>query len=396
MSDGTSVTVEHPTNREFDRKCTEIDGGYMATCFRFSCILVVGGLIVFFALNGFKVDHGNTYSPQTGGGGGGTPLPPSSTIGTGPVATSTIPAVKVGSPDPPSPPAATAAAPVVVDNTPLAALTRPRTVFEFRQTLFDEFRAAITKQNDIKGNISIEKLREIDEKYMKGVKWDAFLDEYGKYRRSPADTAAMDSELVMFAGGDWGHKLNRKGKGRSAEIVANFQRLYLNEIPDVARKFAVAVLLGDNWYPAGLKHASDWRTAEFDVKFLIQPIFRVPYYATLGNHDSYGNGQAQVDYSMKQPFWNCPGFQFISPIIRRGKVTVQIFALNTRLHFEQNFPLIPAQAPWLDSALANSTALWKVVITHEPLFSFNDFEHERALLQHIHPILMKHKVPLYM
>lgn len=277
-------------------------------------------------------------------------------------------------------------------------------LFEFRHLVFDEYRSAITRNHTENTPIDMDIAQAFFKKYEDGKSLrvtgvNAFRAENAKYRRKSMTEV---TEMIFVACGDWGHKLGRTKKGpkkgelygRSLELTTVLDSI-LESVPNIERKLTFGLLLGDNWYPAGLRSEHDGRRYEFDLKFLSKPRLRIPYYVTLGNHDSYGSGEAQVEFTLQHPLWNCPAFQFVSPLIRRGDITVQIFGLNTRLHFDQNFPLIPPQASWLDSALANSTAMWKIVTTHEPIWSFVQFEHEKALMQHIHPILMKHKVPLY-
>ena len=54
-----------------------------------------------------------------------------------------------------------------------------------------------------------------------------------------------------------------------------------------------------------------------------------------------------------------------------------------------------AEASWLDERLAKSKADWKIVGTHEPIHGFLGFDHGRGLVNHIHPILLKHKVRIF-
>src|SRR5260370_25996704 len=55
-----------------------------------------------------------------------------------------------------------------------------------------------------------------------------------------------------------------------------------------------------------------------------------------------------------------------------------------------------AQVTWLDQALSNSKASWKIVIVHPPIFS-GSIEHsdQPVLIRDIHPRLEKHQVPAY-
>eukprot|EP00760_Papus_ankaliazontas_P033561 PhM_4_TR6438/c0_g1_i1/m.50525/K14379/ACP5; tartrate-resistant acid phosphatase type 5 len=273
----------------------------------------------------------------------------------------------------------------------------------FRQLVMDDYRASVTEDGTERGVVNGTRYQDICMRYENGANMKDFFRDMAGYKRKLPD----DDRLMFYAFGDWGYKLGRQKRGakgpppwpcmeRSCHLSAQIDKQLEAEGASSRRSLAFNLLLGDNFYPIGIRHKHDARRFDFDAKFLRVQHMRVPYYVTLGNHDSYGNAQAQVEVSSLNPFWNCPDYKFVSPVIRRGAITVQIFSLNTRLHFEANWPEIPKQVAWLDAALGNSTAMWKIVMAHEPIFCFADFPHEKAMVEHIHPLLNKHKVPIYL
>jgi len=114
-------------------------------------------------------------------------------------------------------------------------------------------------------------------------------------------------------------------------------------------------LLGDNFYPSGVKSVSDpkWQT-HFEEPF---SQIELPFYAVLGNHDYGESIQAQIDYTTKSKRWKMPGRYYS---FSRGPV--EFFAIDT-----QNFDL--KQSQWLDEKLKASSSRWKVVFGHHPIFS---------------------------
>ena len=113
------------------------------------------------------------------------------------------------------------------------------------------------------------------------------------------------------------------------------------------------ILGGDNIYPDG-------NLAEVEAKFtkpyaaLLQA--GVPFHAVLGNHDiRTGNGEPQVAY---KPF----GMKGRWYTIRQGPV--EFFMVDTNMNAPWQF-----QMPWLKKALASSSAPWKVVVGHHPIYS---------------------------
>lgn len=152
--------------------------------------------------------------------------------------------------------------------------------------------------------------------------------------------------------------------------------------------------LGDNFYPNGLKKDTDPRfDKDLNTKFFRHGPLRMRYYAMVGNHDK--RPYTQLRGPGQHSFWYMPAFNYSGDVIRVGSTSVQVFIVDTHWGFDLSYPHMQSQAEWLDAQLAASTATWKVVMSHEPIFCFADFDHNRALLDFIHPVLLKHKVQLF-
>jgi tartrate-resistant acid phosphatase type 5 len=151
-----------------------------------------------------------------------------------------------------------------------------------------------------------------------------------------------------------------------------------------ARGCDFAVMLGDNFYPAGVRSADD---PQFETKFEdpYEPL-AMPFFAALGNHDAgepathLAYGDFQVAYSQRtdrrSDKWRMPAryYQFAAPL-RNDAPYVDLFALDST-------PLTPyaedpdpkwrpetygaAQLQWLQEALGRSTAPWKIAFAHHP------------------------------
>jgi len=191
------------------------------------------------------------------------------------------------------------------------------------------------------------------------------------------------------------------------------------------------VMLGDNIYPSGLTFGADG----FDDADRLRDMFTVPYgnlvpqptdfltYVTLGNHDwetSRASGFAQIEF-----LENAPGFYMDGPFYSvkppGGNGEVELFIVDTSMmlastpvyedylddngaevvtdvlaepdYFVQ--PLSEAEigmADWLENALKTSTATWKIVVAHHPVWSSSGskFEQGRALRQLILPAMCKY------
>ena len=145
------------------------------------------------------------------------------------------------------------------------------------------------------------------------------------------------------------------------------------------RPVDAVILGGDNIYPDG-------NLAEVEAKFtkpyaaLLQA--GVPFHAVLGNHDiRTGNGDPQISY---KPF----GMKGRWYTIRQGPV--EFFMLDTNMNAPWQF-----QMPWLKKALASSTAPWKVVVGHHPIYSAGLYGDDPNAIARLTPVFAKYGVQLY-
>ncbi len=194
-----------------------------------------------------------------------------------------------------------------------------------------------------------------------------------------------------------------------------------------------ATMLGDNIYPEGATAGADGRSDadRFRAVFAapygrfgeLAPGFRI--YAALGNHDwktSRAGALAELHYLERTPPFYMDGFFYrVTPAGLQGQV--ELFVLDTELLLAQvSVPetavdwdgseiLLPEsdgpaagarqqlqaesgedRVAWLERALATSTARWKIVIGHHPLWSTagSKFAQARALRQLVLPALCRY------
>ncbi len=194
-----------------------------------------------------------------------------------------------------------------------------------------------------------------------------------------------------------------------------------------------AVMLGDNVYPDGGTLGAD---ARFDSRryndMLHKPFHTLgagvkdfTIYSMMGNHDWHISREAtlsQMLYLQEHPAFTMPGYFYrVSPPATRGELEIfvidtEILLAGTTVYLDKLaedgsgrevsddeldvFP--PHVAPqteeernmvaWLEDALANSTAKWKIVAGHHAVWSGGGgkFEKARALRKLILPALCKH------
>ena len=90
-------------------------------------------------------------------------------------------------------------------------------------------------------------------------------------------------------------------EGHQAEVAAGMA------VRQDADPFDFAIMLGDNFYEKGVRSVTD---PQFDNKFRFMypvPKFNFPFYVVVGNHDHYGNAQAQYNYIDPEGRWISPG-----------------------------------------------------------------------------------------
>ncbi|MEZ5352934.1 MAG: metallophosphoesterase [Bryobacteraceae bacterium] len=188
----------------------------------------------------------------------------------------------------------------------------------------------------------------------------------------------------VVAFGDFGYD----GSGSGLNAVSNAVQARHRDKP-----YQFGLTLGDNFYPRGVSSTRDRKWSEvWEAGY--GPL-RIPFYATLGNHDYMGNEQAQVDYTKQSPSWRMPYRYYTF-----GAGPVRFFALDTdegtAKHWFFQSAWSSGQAEWLDRELAKyQDARWKVVYGHHPIFSDGHHGDEKRLRKKLLPILEKHRIDLY-
>lgn len=191
------------------------------------------------------------------------------------------------------------------------------------------------------------------------------------------------------------------------------------------------LMLGDNIYPSGATLGADG----FDDADRFRHMFTEPFgdlvteppgyitYVTLGNHDwetSRAGGFAQIDFfKTTDDFYIDAPFYVVKPPAAGGDV--ELFVIDTSMILaattvyedflnddgseavtdivdEPDYytePLTEAernQPQWLDEALQASTAKWKLVVAHHPIWSSSGskFEQARVLRELILPTMCRY------
>ncbi len=173
-------------------------------------------------------------------------------------------------------------------------------------------------------------------------------------------------------------------------------------------EFVISV--GDNFYQNGVASTEDpqWETS-FEKVYNGANLF-TNWYAILGNHDYRGSVQAQIDYSKKSRRWNMPSeyFSFERTLDDdSGEKVLFVFIdtnpLEKKYYKDETYMFTDVvkqdttkQLAWLNQTLAQSTAKWKIVIGHHPLYTTGKRLKETPYVRYsLQPILEKYKVDAY-
>lgn len=177
------------------------------------------------------------------------------------------------------------------------------------------------------------------------------------------------------------------------------QKLVAKALANQAKLHPISffLLLGDNFYEFGVSSVNDSKWNDRFENIYSSETLNYPFYAVLGNHDYYGNIQAQIDYTKISPGkrWNMPAHYYTFSKAINEDHHVQFFALDTT-PIERKMPSAIEQLKWLDSELALSTATWKVVFGHHVIFSGGSHGNNKELQKSLKPILEKYNVDLYL
>ncbi len=154
-----------------------------------------------------------------------------------------------------------------------------------------------------------------------------------------------------------------------------------------ASPFPVVLLLGDNIYENGEIEKIE-EAFERPYADLLQK--DVEFYATLGNHDVRAReGEDQIAY---------PGYHMAARYYSFVKQSVHFFVLDTnQAYLDDTRRETPwnAQLQWLRKELRQSSAPWKVVFAHHPIYSSGQHGSDADLQSALSPLFAEYGVQLY-
>ena len=161
----------------------------------------------------------------------------------------------------------------------------------------------------------------------------------------PVFSVKAADQLVRVVGmGDFG-----SGTQGQRDVAAAIVRMARD------KPFDFGLTFGDNFYPSGMKSPEDTRWRDW-WENLYGPL-GIPFFPTFGNHEWYSD-----DGAVSEILYHSPSWRFPSPYYTFTAGAVQFFAIDTSIMSEE-------EILWLDRAISSSTARWKVVYGHHPIFA---------------------------
>ncbi|MER2490934.1 purple acid phosphatase family protein [Catenovulum sediminis] len=224
-----------------------------------------------------------------------------------------------------------------------------------------------------------------------------FKDQ-GWYAQHHINNLHINEDAINFlVVGDWG----RNGHFQQKEVANQMDNLMYWLDGD----FIVST--GDNFYPDGVASVNDpyWNSS-YEAIYSGPNLFE-PWYAVLGNHDYRGNVQAQIDYSRVSQRWNMPAryYQKTFALDESQESLLMIFLdtspFEDKYLTEDKYLAVRAQngqqqLAWLQQTLAGSSAKWKIVIGHHPMYSSGKrYGKTDSVRSSLEPILEAYKVDAY-
>lgn len=206
-----------------------------------------------------------------------------------------------------------------------------------------------------------------------------------------------ENSINFLVVGDWG----RNGEFNQ-KAVANQMGL------EASKHHANFVLsMGDNFYPDGVISTTDpqWNKSFEDI--YTNYSLNIPWYTAFGNHDYRGSIQAQLDYSKVSRRWRATDryYSFEKTIPNSTEKVLFVFidtnpfdeTLNRKSHSDLDKQDKTAQLTWLENTLSKTTAKWKIVTGHHPLYTTGVRREKMLDVREVFlPLFEKHKVNVYL
>jgi tartrate-resistant acid phosphatase type 5 len=207
----------------------------------------------------------------------------------------------------------------------------------------------------------------------------------------------QENSIPFLIVGDWG----RNGEFHQKDVAHQLG------LEATIRKVDFIISTGDNFYPDGVVSTTDPQWNKSFENIYTNYSLNIPWFTAFGNHDYRGSIQAQLDYSKISRRWRTTEryYSFEKTIPNSSEKALFVFidsnpfdeTLSRKSHSDLASQDKEAQLKWLEKTLATSTASWKIVIGHHPLYTTGVRRDKMLDVRKVFlPIFEKHKVNAYL
>ena len=209
--------------------------------------------------------------------------------------------------------------------------------------------------------------------------------------RLAAEPAAPVLPFVVI--GDWG----RRGAQSQREVGVTLGQAA------AASQSRFTISVGDNFYENGVTGVDDPQWDDSFERIYDAPSLQSPWYSILGNHDYRGSVEAQLHYG--GPRWTMPARYYDRSQSLADGTKVDFFFIDTSpfvtTYRETKVRIdgqdTAAQLVWLDRKLSASTAAWRIVVGHHPVYTATGGHFDTAdLIGQLAPMLQRYRVQAYL
>mmetsp|Transcript_51280 Transcript_51280/g.90199 ORF Transcript_51280/g.90199 Transcript_51280/m.90199 type:complete len:627 (-) Transcript_51280:146-2026(-) len=162
--------------------------------------------------------------------------------------------------------------------------------------------------------------------------------------------------------------------------------------------------IGDNIYGSGAEGKFENIVKYWSNVYLKHASLQVPWYIVTGNHDWYTDARTERDFTTHSlnngGHWNMPNFWY-KRSFNSKKASVDAFFIDTMIwqgdskarRFIGDKKL--EQKNWLTAELQASTADWKIVFGHHPVYSAGSHGITTAVFNELDPLMRKYGVQAF-
>jgi len=216
-------------------------------------------------------------------------------------------------------------------------------------------------------------------------------------------TINVQAQLTFFIIGDWG---GTSAYPFTTPIQLRVAAAMTAKAQEIRPDFVISV--GDNFYDNGILNADDPRFLYTFEQVYTDPALQCEWYITPGNRDYYGNVTGILEYTKKSNRWNITSlnydYVFDIPNTNAKFHLIEVNTWDMTSSSKNNIGAAPINATrmvesisYISSTLSSSTATWKAVLTHYPIWSAGAHgPFDLDLVNLLEPILLRYKPDFYL